>query len=75
MLKNENMIMIVTLAIIHSFIHSFIVFATSNDPRAVKFREHMKNAYGLDMRNHYKALRINSQLEEIISYIFFFLFS
>ena len=54
MLKNENMIMIVTLA--------FIVFATSNDPRAVKFREHMKNAYGLDMRNHYKALRINSQL-------------
>ncbi len=47
MLKNENMIMIVTLAIIHSF----IVFTTYNDPRAVKFREHMKSAYGLDMRN------------------------
>ena len=29
--------------------HSFRVLATSNEPWAIKFREHMKRAHGLDI--------------------------
>ncbi len=39
---------------------SFKVLATSNEPWAAKFREHLKNAHGLDITQ--SSMQLNNEL-------------
>jgi hypothetical protein len=39
--------------------HSFKVLATSNEPWAVKFREHLKKAHGLDIAQSSSIMQLN----------------